>query len=199
MGEWTVVVEVVDMSSEAKQREPSIWYAVHTRAQMEERAFVELKRLGLDVFYPFTRVRRRRRKAGTTTMIVEWVDRPFFSRYLFVGLDHEGQIGIVNAEATVSTIVTLGGVPMRIPEIIIDRLMALTDDRGLVGAVDLTARPLLTAGTEVRLKSDHPLAGVVGEVVRDAGSEVVVLLQMLGAAREVRVDPRHVRDAVPAA
>lgn len=187
------------MASEAKQTGSHTWYAVHTRAQMEEKAFVELKRLGLQVFYPFTRVRRRRRKPGTTTMIVEWVEKPFFSRYVFVGLEHDGQIGIVNAEDTVSTIVTLGGVPMRIPEIIIDRLMALTDDRGLVGAVDLTARPRLAPGTIVKLKSDHPLTDIVGEVVRDAGRELVVLLQMLGAAREIKVDPRHVKEATPAA
>jgi transcription antitermination factor NusG len=175
------------------------WYAVHTKAQMEERAFIELKRLGLEVFYPFTRVRRKRRKPGTTTFIIEWVDKPFFSRYLFVGLDHEGQIGIVNAEDTVSTVVTLGGSAVRIPEAIIDRLMWLTDERGLVGAIDLTARPMLSAGTEVRLKQDHPLAGVVGEVVRDAGKEVVVMLQMLGAVREIKVDPRQIKETQPAA
>lgn len=187
------------MANDTEQAGSSTWYAVHTRAQMEEKAFVELKRLGLQVFYPFTRVRRRRRKPGTTQMIVEWVDKPFFSRYVFVGLDHDGQIGMVNAEDTVSTIVTLGGVPMRIPPIIIDRLMALTDDRGLVGAIDLTARPRIPEGTIVRLKSDHPLAGLNGEVVRDAGKEVIVLLHMLGAAREVHVDPRHVKEAVTAA
>lgn len=175
------------------------WYAVHTRSQMEEKAFVELKRLGLEVFYPFTRVRRRRRKPGTLTMIVEWIDRPFFSRYVFVGLDHEGQIGIVNAEDTVSTIVTLGGVPICIPEIIIDRLMALTDERGLMGAIDLTARPRFTDGATVEIKSDHPMAGIVGSVVEDAGKEVVILLQMLGAVREIRVDPRHVKEVQPAA
>jgi transcription antitermination factor NusG len=189
----------MDMTSEPNKPTGLCWYAVHTRSQMEERAFVELKRLGLEVFFPFTRVRRRRRKPGTTTMIVEWIEKPFFSRYVFVGLDHDGQIGIVNAEDTVSTIVTLGGIPVRIPEIIIDRLMALTDDRGLVGAVDLTARPLFAAGTELRLKAEHPMAGVVGEVVRDAGKEVVMLLHMLGATREIKVDPRHVKEAVPAA
>ena len=186
------------MANETEQAGSSTWYAVHTKAQSEEKAFVELKRLGLQVFYPFTRVRRRRRKPGTTLMIVEWVDKPFFSRYVFVGLEHDGQIGMVNAEDTVSTIVTLGGVPMRIPPVIIDRLMALTDDRGLVGALDLTARPRIPEGTSVHLKSDHPLAGSVGEVVRDAGKEVVVLLKMLGAVREVHVDPRHVKDATAA-
>lgn len=175
------------------------WYAVHTRSQMEEKAFVELKRLGLEVFYPFTRVRRRRRKPGTTRFIIEWIDKPFFSRYLFVGLEHDGQIGIVNAEDTVSTIVSLGGTAMRIPNKIIDRLMDLTDERGLVGAIDLTARPRFMSGVEVRLKQDHPLAGIVGEVVRDAGREVVVLLQMLGATREILVDPRHIKEVEPAA
>ena len=183
------------MTNGTEQAGSSTWYAVHTKAQMEETAFVELKRLGLQVFYPFTRVRRRRRKPGTTRMIVEWVERPFFSRYVFVGLEHDGQISVVNAEDTVSTIVTLGGVPMRIPGVIIDRLMTLTDERGLVGAIDLTARPRIPEGAIVRLKADHPLSNVAGEVVRDAGKEVVLLLEMLGAVREVHVDPRHVHDA----
>lgn len=165
------------------------WYAVMTRPTMEHAASVELKRLGMHVFYPFSRVRRKKRVRGTRNkFIIDWVTRPYFSRYIFV-LATDEQVPAVNDAQQVSTIVYLGGVPCPIPDLVIDRMMALTDEQGLVGSLDLASRVPFKAGDEVRFDGEHAFAGLVAQVSVDAGKEVEVWLDFLGSRRTLRVDP----------
>ena len=101
------------------------WYAVHTRAGCEKAAAEELGRQGFWTWYPFDRYRVRRRRPGARDLVT-WVERPHFSRYVFVALRYlEEAIGDVNDAEGVARVVCerFTGRPLQIPTVIMDALM----------------------------------------------------------------------------
>jgi transcription antitermination factor NusG len=100
------------------------WYVVHTGPQLESRASRNLARAGYYTFYPFERIRKRRRRGNHS--VVEWVERPYLNRYLFVCLRYTDE-GFAEIEQTdgVSAIVRtrLGKVPILVPEPVMREIM----------------------------------------------------------------------------
>lgn len=110
-----------------------IWYVAHTGAGKEKKALHDLNRMGYHTFFPFDRVRRRRKKGHT--YVVEWTERPHFNRYIFVRLDGPRQSieGIESADGV--SVVLRGAIshePIRVPydrmELIMDRAMVRFGD-----------------------------------------------------------------------
>jgi transcription antitermination factor NusG len=168
------------------------WYAVMTAPRGEELANRNLKRAGYFTFYPFYRVRRRRKRANVDQYLVEWIDMPYYSRYIFVGLrDGEGLYGVNEADG-VATVVHNKAGPLEIPHSVMDELMSLGDSRGQVGTRDDAGRRRFMPGQHVRISGKSPLDGLVAQIALDNGREIRVWLSMLGAKRQVIVDPQAV-------
>lgn len=109
------------------------WHAVMTRPGAEFVALENLHRLGFWTFFPFDRIRRRRKRPGTTTYLVEWIKRPYLSRYVFLALRYVGEtLDKVNRDDCngVATVVRsqVTGKPALIPIAAIDSIM----DRAMV-------------------------------------------------------------------
>lgn len=120
------------------------WYAVHTAAGCEKSAAIELRRLGFDAWYPFDRYRVKRRRPGRERLLDEWVERPHFSRYIFVGIYFTDQaIGDVNDADGVARVVCerFSGKPLQIPNPIMDALM----DEALVTFDDEAGSAMLSS------------------------------------------------------
>ena len=105
------------------------WFAVMTRPGAEFLALRNLDRLGVWTFFPFDRVRRRRKRPGTSLHVVEWVARPYLSRYVFVALRYVGEtLATVNRDDCngVATVLKsqLTGIPLQIPTAVIDLICA---------------------------------------------------------------------------
>ncbi len=171
------------------------WYAVMTRAGMEGKADADLRRQGFTTFYPFERVRLRRKIPRQDKYLVTTVERPLFSRYLFVMLRHGQAMRAINDTASVSTVVYMAGAPLRIPPRVMDAIMAKADERGLVQERDESAaapRRTLAKGTRVRFADNTPFAGLVAMVAADLGKSVKVVGAMFMGGCEINVDPVHI-------
>ena len=170
------------------------WYAVMTTPCGEEIANRNLKRLGYMTFYPFQRVRRRRKRANLDKYVVEWINKPYFPGYLFLGL-REGQ-GLYQANEAegVSTIVYGNNAPLEIPTRVMDEIMANSQRDGLVGAVDTVSRKLLKPGQLVQFQDNSPMSGLLAQIALDNGKEIKVWIKVLGANRLVAVDPSVVAE-----
>jgi transcription antitermination factor NusG len=114
--------------TERRERRPReggpAWYVVHTGPQLESRASRNLSQAGYYTFYPFERVRRRRRRGNHS--VVEWVERPYLNRYLFVCLRYADEsFAAIERTDGVSIIVRtrLGRVPISVPEPIMKEIM----------------------------------------------------------------------------
>jgi transcription antitermination factor NusG len=170
------------------------WYAVHAPGS-EEAVYRDIKRIGLFPFLPFHRVRRRRRRPGTNAFRIEWVTRPYFTGYLFAGMRSPAESIYRVADMNgVACVVSFGGEPLEIPHAVMDEIMAMADEDGMIGEVDTTVRPQFHKGDEVTFVDNSPFASLIGKISLDDGKKVKALLKMLGASREVTISPRAVAD-----
>jgi transcription antitermination factor NusG len=173
------------------------WYAVMTAPRAEELANRNLKRLGFWTFYPHQRVKRKRKRANLDQYLVEWVNMPYYPRYMFLGLrDGEGLYGVNECDG-VSTVVYSGDRPLEVPHAVMDEIIAMGDSNGLVGAVDRVSRTRFVPGQRVRFSDKSPMQGLLAEIALDNGTEIRLWVSMLGGRRQIAVDPSVVAEIAP--
>jgi transcription antitermination factor NusG len=170
------------------------WYAVMTAPRAEELANRNLKRLGFWTFYPHQRVRRRRKRANLDQYLVEWVNMPYYSRYLFLGLRPGEGLYRVNQADGVATVVYSGETPLEVPQPIMEQIIAMADDNGQVGTRDETGRRRFVPGQYVRVLDKSPLEGLSAQIALDNGKEIRLWVSMLGGKRQVAVAPDAVAE-----
>lgn len=155
------------------------WYAVHTHAQAEEKARLNLQNQGFLIYLPrFRKLRRHARRR-------EWVSAPLFPRYLFVQFDAAvTQWRAINSTFGVDKIVGVGNRPYVVPLEVIDAIRARETADGLI---DLGAERSLNRGDRVQIL-DGPFGDVVGLFECKISKErVIVLLNLLGRVARVCV------------
>ena len=156
------------------------WYVVSTQPQKEERAHEHLGRQGFDVYLP--RWRKRRSHARR----IEWISAPLFPRYLFVGFDIDvTRWRAIQSTLGVSHLVCNGGLPLPMPNGIVENIRARETASGLI-----QIKPAFRRGQPV-IVSEGAFLDQVGLFERtDDNERVTILLNLLG--REVRVKvPTH--------
>lgn len=176
------------------------WYAVMTGPKMEAKADLELRRKAFRTFYPFSRIRVRRKRPGTTMRVALWIEKPYFNRYIFVCVPPGRSVYEVNNTDGVATVVYLGEKPLAIPDDVMDEIMDHADGQGMMEEINDVdpprplARPRLAPGTKVSLKENSPFEGLIAQVSVDTGRAVRLWLNVLGAEREVAVSPSMVAE-----
>ena len=165
----------------------SLWYAVHTHAQSEEKAAHHLRNQGFEVYLP--RYLKRRRHARKT----ELIKAPLFPRYMFVKIDiNFYRWRSINSTLGVKHIVCSGSDPSPVPTDIIESIRSYENDSGIV-VVDPRGR--FQQGDPVRLL-DGPFADVVGlfDSVTD-DQRVMILLDLMGRRVKVKMKSEFVEAA----
>lgn len=151
------------------------WFAVHTKASREWLADKNLRQQGFATFYPyFMKTIRHARKT-------ESVRRPYFNRYIFVGIGEFQSHHAVNSTIGVSTIVHAGEQPLEIPSVVMARLHDLASDDGFI-AVTQRPRPRFKPGQVGRV-NNGPLAGLLFQISRvDDRGQIEIWVHNLGRA-----------------
>jgi len=155
----------------------SRWYVVHTQAQNESRAELNLRRQGFTTYLPrYLRTRRHARQSTT-------VARPLFPRYLFVALDlARDRWRAIQSTFGVSNLVFAGETPAAVPDGVVDEIRAR---EGHDGFITLGLPAGVGPGSCVRL-IDGIFADAEGVLERIADEHrVAILLELLG--QKVRV------------
>lgn len=153
-------------------RNGSHWFAVNIRPNCERKAVLNLERQGFETFLPVqVKTVRHARQYRT-------VCRPLFPGYLFVALDlGRDRWRSVNGTHGVVTLVMNGGEPSRVPAGIVEGLIAVATDKGVV-----RFDHELVAGQKVKILTG-PFADFVGTLERlDDQGRVKVLLDMMGGS-----------------
>lgn len=160
------------------------WYLVHTKPNSERKAEFNLQSQGFATFLPQAEKTIRHARRFTT------IQRPLFSRYLFVRLDIDRDRWLsVNSTVGVSRLFTQEGRPVAVPCGIVEALLAHSD-----GGLCRLDR-FFAEGQRVRILSG-PLADFTATVVRlDERSRVEVLLEIMGGAIPVTIDRRALAPA----
>lgn len=160
----------------------STWYVVHTGARAELQANNYLRAQGYDTLYlhfPAT-VKHANRKIG--------VIKPYFPRYLFVGVYPGQSIGVVNKTPGVSTVVYFGDEPMSVPDAVMAEMRSIGDANGKIAPKEPEERERLRKSREVRIMGGA-FEGFLATVEKDAGDAVRVWVSIFGRPTAVTVAP----------
>jgi transcription antitermination factor NusG len=162
-----------------------MWFAVMCHPQKERAAAREIEAIGLGEFYPWVKVRRNRRRGRQ--VITEWIEQPYYPRYLFADCRLD-DVHRVNDIRHVSRVVAFGGKPAAIPDGVMTVIRAGANAEGLMGSKDEVARKRFEAASQVKFVPGSPMHGVIVRILRDDGQrDVTVLVAMLGGDRELKV------------
>lgn len=154
------------------------WYAAQTHVNAELSAAGHLKRQGFDVYLPMHKKLRSHARRR------EWVARPLFPRYLFVGVNETNQRWrAIKSTIGITNLVGFGGGPAPIDEDIITSIRAREDETGMV---TLATCSVFKKGEPVKLQggalSEH--IGLFESI--DDKMRVTILLDLLGRQLRVR-------------
>jgi len=149
------------------------WLCVHTRPRKEAGAEQYCRDvLGLDTYYP------KLKRLKTIRRVKRWVVGPLFPRYFFCRLNLSKSFRAVRYSPQVIDVVSFGGRPTVVDDVIIDQLQQWAGE-----TVDVvTVRPALRPGDSVEI-SDGPLRGLQAVVLHNMSDRdrVSVLLSTLGS------------------
>jgi len=155
------------------------WYVVQSRPHKELYAATNLQNQDFRTFIPqISKTVHHSRRTKT-------VLAPLFPRYLFVVLDFaRNRWRSVRGTFGVSCLVMDGDRPRPVPRGLVEQLIATTSG---TGGVDFRDR--LVLGQSVRFLTG-PFADKIGRLVSlDDADRVAVLLEILGAERQIAVAP----------
>lgn len=154
------------------------WYVVYSKPRREEFAQSQLRRKGLEVFFPRLALPHPRPRQGQII--------PLFPNYLFVRLQLPEEYNYALWSPGVKTIVNFNGTPAPIEENIVNFLRKEADLEGII-----KGQHNLVVGQEIRIKGG-PFDGLIGIIQDppDARGRVGVLMELL--KRQVKVEvPVH--------
>lgn len=159
-------------------RSSTDWYACYTRARHEKRVARMLVEREVEAYLPVVRRESRWHDRMKT------VEFPLFAGYVFVRTPI-ARFYEVTSIPSVVTLVSVNGVPARIPEEEIDNIRRFAEGLSAVGSA---AEPApLCPGERVTVTSG-PFEGVHGVVVEDRGrTRVLVGLPALGQGFSVNI------------
>lgn len=164
--------------TEAAAIDGRAWYLVYCKPRQEAVAQTNLERQGFPVYLPLARVARKR--VGRRVTLLE----PLFPRYLFIELSAQtDNWAPIRSTLGVSTLVRFGGLPARVPTVLVTALREREDAEGVQ---DLSL-PRLRAGDRVRI-GGGPMEGYEGIfLARTSRERVSVLLDILGRQAKISV------------
>ncbi len=154
------------------------WYLLYSKPRQERLALENLIRQGFKAYLPL--IRNRRRRGGRYVSFVE----PCFPRYLFIYLnDMTDNWGPIRSTVGVSKLIRFGDLPARVPDGLVDSLLAREDELG----VQNLPQPEFDAGDLVRIV-EGAMAGYEGIFKAKTGRErVIILLDIVGNSTRVEL------------
>lgn len=160
------------------------WYLVYTKPRAEIRANENLLRQGYKTYLPTIHVEVKRQG--------NYIKRTdaFFPRYLFVNLDQvSDNWGPIRSTIGVTEIIRFGGLPVSVPEKVIDLLKLNEIESGS----QKIKKKSLTKGDSVNIISG-PFEGLHGIFQQTKSAErVSVLLDIVGINTQVSLNMNQLR------
>ncbi len=160
------------------QQNPHPWFVFYTKSRHEKKVRDILLRKGFNVFLPMQKVIR------------QWSDRkkkvemPLFNSYIFVSIP-EHQITSVLEAPGVSWVIRHNGKPAELHAKEYDTIVRFIET-GLL--IETFPADSIEKGEEV-VVMDGQLKGLTGFVSGKTGGKFVVILEALGQAIRVEIDP----------
>ena len=162
------------------------WYAVRTKPNEEDRADMNLRAWRVETFTPKVKELHTSDYGSS-----RYVTSHLFARYIFARFDVERQLHQINYTRGVENVVSFGGNPISIDDIVIERIKDRIGDDGFV-----RINEDLKAGDTVRVNSG-PLQSIEGVFERKLKDKdrVKILLSTISYESHLLIDRAMVAKA----
>ena len=165
------------------------WYVAYTKPRQEHIALENLEQQQFNTYLPlFKKLKKPAKNAPSQELIV--THEPMFPRYIFFQQrEAEQSISKVQYTRGITTIVRFGSELAVAPADVLEAIRQIEDQREQADSEELNP---LKPGTKVRLNEQSGLYGLEGLVKVSSSKRVIVLLEILGNLRSVKVKPSSV-------
>ncbi len=172
------------------QGDRSSWYAIHTHRREENRVFLNLHAWGIETCCP----KLKNIRTHTFTDRAVSVIRHMFPCYVFARFDAETMLHKVRFTRGVRNVVSLGNVPARVDDEVIDLLRSRMSEDGLI-----TLQEEFNDGDEVYLKAGpfNGFIGVFNSKMKDS-DRVMILLTTVNFEGRLIIDKKMIAKRTPA-
>lgn len=164
------------------------WYVAYTKPRQEEYALSNLLQQDFNAYLPrYKKLKKPAKNALDQEILV--VHEPMFPRYIFLQQTRKEQ-AINKAQHTrgIVTLVRFGIELATMPCSLIAAIREFEQHRNQACFDDITP---LKPGTKVKLNHNTPLQGLEGLVQTSSAKRVVVLLEILGRPKTIKVEPNQ--------
>lgn len=164
------------------------WYVAYTKPKQESCALSNLLAQNFNAYLPlYKKLKKPAKNAINQDILV--VHEPMFPRYIFFQPSHKEQsIGKVQSTRGIVTLIRFGTELAIMPPDIIQSIRELEQQREEASEQDINP---LKPGTRVRLNHNSSLQGLEGLVQTASSKRVIVLLEILGNTRNVKIKPNN--------
>lgn len=164
------------------------WYVAYTKPRQEEYALSNLLQQDFNAYLP--RYKKLKKPAkNAINQEIQVVHEPMFPRYIFLQQTRKEQS--INKAQNTRGIVTLVrfGVELAImPAELIAAIQEYEQHRNQAGFEEINP---LKPGTRVKLNHNTPLQGLEGLVQTASAKRVIVLLEILGRPKTIKLEPNQ--------
>lgn len=164
------------------------WYVAYTKPRQEEFALSHLLQQDFNAYLPrYKKLKKPAKNAICQEMQV--VHEPMFPRYIFLQQTRQEQ-SISKAQNTrgIVTLVRFGVELATMPAHLIAAIQEFEQQRNQASFNDISP---LKPGTKVTLNQNTPLQGLEGLVQTASSKRVVVLLEILGRPKTIKLEPNQ--------
>lgn len=161
------------------------WYVAYTKPRQERIALENLERQGFQAYLPMFKMFRKPRRGRPAQQDGFLAYEPMFPRYVFFRPDSPRQsLGTLRSTRGVASVVGFGAGFACVPPELLQSVRAAEQARN---QADIGQISPFQPGCRVRL-SDPALGGLEGLVQETSSKRVVVLLEILGRQKTLKVD-----------
>jgi transcriptional antiterminator RfaH len=159
------------------------WYLVQCKPNATQLAVRNLENQSFGTFLPLQEITKRKGE------IFQRQIRPLFPGYLFVQIDpDQGPWRQVNSTRGVARLVRLSADPSRVPDEIVEALMARCDKQNILRQTNETQSSQLHAGNQAQVKQG-PFSGFIA-TIRDIepNNRIHMLIEVMGQSTKVTIN-----------
>jgi transcriptional antiterminator RfaH len=163
---------------------PTSWHVAYTKARQEEVARVNLERQGFEVYLPLFKTFKKPRKGVGAQSEVLVVHEPMFPRYVFFRPKSATQsLGTLRSTRGVASVIMFGTSFAVVPIELLQSIRTAEKARNEAGLDQVCP---FQPGSRVRF-CDPALSGLEGLVQEVSAKRVVLLLEILGRQKTLKV------------
>ena len=164
------------------------WYVAYTKPRQEECALINLLRQDFNAYLPRYKKLKKPAKNAINQELLE-VHEPMFPRYIFLQQTRKEQ-SVSKAQHTrgIVSLVRFGIELATMPAELITAIQEFEQQRNQASFDEISP---LKPGTKVKLNHNTPLQGLEGLVQTASAKRVVVLLNILGRPKTIKLEPNQ--------